>query len=451
MKTKLSKQEILERVGTMAQLAGIRPYVLREGRKNGVSAADLWNGSGLSMTVLSDRASDIYSVTYQGRSLCWLSGVGASGPWFAHNGPFEWDKNFGGGMLATCGLTTAGLPSADAGETLNLHGDIANLPAEEVNCRTFWEGDDYWLEYSSRTYQAKPYAENLCLTRQIRMRMGDNTIYLHDRVENLGFSATPLMLIYHMNFGYPLLDEGAKLYLTYQDRFPTSDLASQTVDQIGRVTPPDKSTLFNVITGMYNPTEGKVEMLGQDVTGWKPYRITELGFSRTFQNIRLFPRMTVQDNVIVGMHTRTKGNIFSGVFFTKKEKEERASCVREADTILRLLGLYEDRFEMGTSLPYGSQRKLEIARALATRPKLLLLDEPAAGMNEQETEELRQIVYRLKEMGYTILLIEHDMKFVMNICERIYVLNNGCMISSGTPDEVRTDPVVIEAYLGKEE
>lgn len=212
-----------------------------------------------------------------------------------------------------------------------------------------------------------------------------------------------------------------------------------------------KTTLFNVITGIYSPTEGHVSLLGQDVTGWKPHKITQLGFARTFQNIRLYPRMSVRDNVISGMHCHTGSGIFASIFNTKSKRLEDKKCEEEADEILKLLDLFKDRFEMSTSLPYGAQRKLEIARALATHPKLLLLDEPAAGMNEQETEELAGIVYRLKEMGYTILLIEHDMKFVMNICERLYVLNNGCMIASGTPEEIKVNPVVVEAYLGKEE
>lgn len=209
-----------------------------------------------------------------------------------------------------------------------------------------------------------------------------------------------------------------------------------------------KSTLFNVITGMYNPTEGKVEMLGQDVTGWKPYRITELGFSRTFQNIRLFPRMTVQDNVIVGMHTRTKGNIFSGVFFTKKEKEERASCVREADTILRLLGLYEDRFEMGTSLPYGSQRKLEIARALATRPKLLLLDEPSLGLAPLVIKEIFDMIDKIRDMGTTILLVEQNARVALRHSDRAYVLETGRIVLSDTAQALLNSDMVRKAYLG---
>ena len=212
-----------------------------------------------------------------------------------------------------------------------------------------------------------------------------------------------------------------------------------------------KTTLFNVITGMYTATEGSVSLLGQNVTGWKPHKITSLGFARTFQNIRLYPRMSVRDNVISGMHCHTKSGILASIFNTKGKRLEDKKCEEEADEILKILDIYKDRFEMSTSLPYGSQRKLEIARALATHPKLLLLDEPAAGMNEQETEDLANIVHRLKDMGYTILLIEHDMKFVMNICERLYVLNNGCMIASGTPDQIKADPVVIEAYLGTEE
>lgn len=211
-----------------------------------------------------------------------------------------------------------------------------------------------------------------------------------------------------------------------------------------------KTTLFNLITGIYRPSEGKILLNGQDITGKKPYQIAELGISRTFQNIRLFRKMTVLENVMAGRHIRTKSNLIDAVFKTARRRREEREGEERALAILKFMGLDSLRYHLAESLPYGAQRKLEIARALATEPKLLLLDEPAAGMNEQETEELMSIIRQLREDGYTILLIEHDMKFVMNICHRIYVLDYGVQIAEGVPEEIKTNERVIEAYLGKE-
>lgn len=211
-----------------------------------------------------------------------------------------------------------------------------------------------------------------------------------------------------------------------------------------------KTTLFNIISGINKPAEGHVNLCGQDITGMKPYNVARLGVSRTFQNIRLFNGLTVMDNILTARHIRGKAGILDAFFRTRRMREEERQNREKAEEILEFLDMGDSRYNIASSLPYGDQRKLEIARALATEPKLLLLDEPAAGMNENETEELARMIKKCQEQGYTVLLIEHDMKFVMGISERIYVIDYGVQIASGLPEEIQNNPTVIAAYIGGE-
>lgn len=212
-----------------------------------------------------------------------------------------------------------------------------------------------------------------------------------------------------------------------------------------------KTTAFNMITGVYTPTEGKVYFNGQQSSGKKSYQVTQMGMARTFQNIRLFSELSVIDNVKIAYNMHVTYNLADAIVRDGKYLSEEEFITQKALDLLKIFHLEEEAHEVAKNLPYGKQRRLEIARALATEPKLLLLDEPAAGMNPQETKELMEMIRWIrKEFNLSILLIEHDMGLVMGVCERIYVLEYGMKIAEGTPEEIKHNKRVIEAYLGEE-
>ena len=209
-----------------------------------------------------------------------------------------------------------------------------------------------------------------------------------------------------------------------------------------------KTTVFNILTGVYTTDEGTIVFNGEEIHNKSPIHIDKAGISRTFQNIRLFSDLRVIENVLIGSHLNTKYGIFSSIFRTKKFKNEEDRETIRAIELLKSIGLDYRRDEYAANLPYGEQRKLEIARSLATGAKLILLDEPAAGMNPKESAELMEFIRKIRIMGYTVLMIEHDMSVVMNISDRIYVIDHGKPVANGLPEEIAKNKNVIKAYLG---
>ena len=209
-----------------------------------------------------------------------------------------------------------------------------------------------------------------------------------------------------------------------------------------------KTTLFNVVSGVYAPTQGEVWFDGKRVDGMKPFQIASLGLSRTFQTVELFKQMTALENVMLGRHMRERGGFLECGFIPPSFRPREKAMEKRAREILEIVGLSKYAAEQSGSLPLGSQKLLEVGRALATDPKLILLDEPAAGLNDSETEAAADLVLRIKEMGITVMIVEHDIKLVMRVSDEVLVLNYGKRLADGTPEEIQNNPFVIEAYLG---
>jgi branched-chain amino acid transport system ATP-binding protein len=231
------------------------------------------------------------------------------------------------------------------------------------------------------------------------------------------------------------------------------DIRIDQGDILGMIGPngAGKTTVFNLVTGIYRPDRGTVEFDGHSIVGMRPHGIASAGVARTFQTIRLFPNLTVLENVMAGRDCRSRSGVLGAILHPPAERKEERDIRAQAERHLRFMNIWQFRHELAKNLPYGDQRRVEVARALATGPKLLILDEPAAGLNEHESADLMALIRTIRDQGITLWLIEHDMKVVMGVSDRVVVLDNGMKIAEGTPQEVQSNQRVVEAYLGRDD